>query len=1642
MVISPSKAIYEICAHFEEFKSLIRSSCHEEQILVPMIKVLSRILNPDITHNCQKELGDILSFLMSESSLKTFFVSLATLFRSIPMIADKSKQVDFPRVLSGSISLFEALFDVDRVTAAKHLPVDTCVGTAQQLSLQAYCYQEINERAQQLLKKRNEVCSTIYESKMSGSRSDVLSIALPTPEELHNEPERRENIVDKPFPSMEDYLKIQRDLLREDFINPLRSALTESRDKPTLKFTNVRFDQGQTITSSGIAAYKISFRASRKNINWSRSKALVYGALVCLSEDNFRTVLYATVTEREVKELEEGILTVQLQDYDERLLSPSKKFAMIESPGYFEAYAPVIKKLNEITPGDLPFLQYLVKLQDKVDVPEYLREKQTLFNLKGIVCYCDCYGDCAHSQVDILDQDSWQNLSTPVLDASQKNALHLALTNELALIQGPPGTGKTYIGVKLIQALLKNDRFWKHKAHGLGTCPIVVVCYTNHALDQFLEEIIDLNLPKRKIIRVGSRCKSEKVNKFNIKQKVHEVCRERGIFNNARKRLQMTGKKVEALEEFLRGNFITIHCQLYCCLLSQEILSSLMNLCDISFPHLEDFMWNPLKFASWLDDHIRQRLELYDSSQDEEVFQFIDEDRYDDDYGLETRKLFKGIGEKGLEDFVRRFGTVRPMPENHAYKFLEDHSHEPKGYEKLKLFKYCLENLLTALQRQRELNADKQRAYDMQMEEIKVECLQQADVIGLTTTVAARENHLLSRVESKILIVEEAAEVLEPQLIATLTKHTQHLILIGDHKQLRPKTNDYTIGHKYKLEISMFERLVINRLPHATLTIQHRMRPEIAQIVSDHIYERKLQDHENTKGRENVIGIKHSLFFINHDKEEELLDLDLKSHSNVHEASFLASLCKYLLQQEYEEGQITVITPYVGQLFELRTQFKLKDLSDVRLTTIDNYQGEENDIILLSLVRSNKKKIPGFVADKNRICVALSRARYGLYCIGNFNLFRERSELWSSIVEDVEVKGFLGDKLQLYCSRHEVEIDVSCAMDFEKIPDGGCDQPCEERYEKCNHVCTRKCHPDDRKHESLCKHPCSKRCSADLHWCKRLCWQDCGKCRELVRKVIRTCQHTQLVPCYMPPEQFSCKEKCQKDLPCGHKCIKKCGETCTQKCIVKGKRQLICGHETEVECNLSEAEAIRKCKYPCGAVLACGHSCSGECGRCRQGRLHLPCKRTCTKKLLCGHTCSAKCVEICGPCKKKCAYSCKHGWCGNNCKERCKPCTHRCEWRCRHAHCTKLCSEPCNREKCDHPCTKRLRSCGHPCLGLCGETCPPVCHKCDTVKEKVYKIFSDEQCHEESAGHRYIVLENCQHVFSVQSLDRWMERGHASKHQAVEWKRCPLKSCKMPVMSTLRYANAAKQTLHNMNKLKTVEAFFLGTHLRQQMKHELSQIDTEELKKNGLSIAPIKDDDKDVTVQKYYVCTLSAMDAIQARKDAKLLMKDLDLNEVSNVEPLKLLISQAKDFISWINNQQSRWDRLTDQMILDMKAESRRLILLQRYYQLTLIQKYTPAIVVNLLTDNQEEDGEILETENGTNGLSEAVHQSQLKKEALQCIVDAPCKRIPLTTEEKDKIICITGAKPGLWYRCPQGHYYNVSECGGDDQIGRCPDCC
>ena len=111
------------------------------------------------------------------------------------------------------------------------------------------------------------------------------------------------------------------------------------------------------------------------------------------------------------------------------------------------------------------------------------------------------------------------------------------------------------------------------------------------------------------------------------------------------------------------------------------------------------------------------------------------------------------------------------------------------------------------------------------------EIMRHSTVIGLTTTCAARYQSVLQEIGPRVIVVEEAAEVLEAHIVTTLSRRCEHLILIGDHQQLKPNPTVYKLATKYNLELSLFERMICNKMEFDCLMYQHRMRPTISKMM-------------------------------------------------------------------------------------------------------------------------------------------------------------------------------------------------------------------------------------------------------------------------------------------------------------------------------------------------------------------------------------------------------------------------------------------------------------------------------------------------------------------------------------------------------------------------------------------------------------------------------------------------------------------------------------------------------------------------------------------------------------------------------------------------------------------------------------------
>lgn len=560
-------------------------------------------------------------------------------------------------------------------------------------------------------------------------------------------------------------------------------------------------------------------------------------------------------------------------------------------------------------------------------------------------------------------------------------------------------------------------------------------------------------------------------------------------------------------------------------------------------------------------------------------------------------------------------------------------------------------------------------------EEIDRRALVQADVIGITTTALARQVETLRRINVRAMICEEAAEVMEAHIISALMPGVEHFIQIGDHRQLRPQIQNHSLsiesssGKKWQLDRSQFERRAVGEpglspVPVAQLNIQRRMRPEISQLIRS-VYPR-LEDHECVMTLPKVVGMRDNLFWLDHRHNEDSRDNGsrVKSHGNQWEVDMATAIVRHLVRQgEYTSTDIALLTPYTGQLRKLRASLsndfeiclserdletlaadgienhgigivesknpesieKKTLLQTLRLATVDNFQGEEAKVIIVSLVRSNSQHKVGFLRTQNRINVLLSRAQHGMYIIGNSATYLN-VKMWADVHSQLARASAVGTELALCCPRHpETPILCSEPHDFErKSPAGGCSLPCARRLEPCGHQCQAMCHSALMHDGFSCEKACPRIRSSCQHECPKVCGEDCGPCLIKIHDVELLCGHIKkTILCHQMSDLGSLK--CDAQV---------------------GKIIPRCGHSVQVSCFKDITSSDFRCPAPCTELLACGHKCSGDCANCLddvsdETRVfkHISCTKICDRPYgICNHRCPKTCHdgEKCRPCDAKC----------------------------------------------------------------------------------------------------------------------------------------------------------------------------------------------------------------------------------------------------------------------------------------------------------------------------------------------------------------------------------------------------------------------
>ncbi|MFT4739129.1 MAG: ATP-dependent RNA/DNA helicase IGHMBP2 [Paraglaciecola sp.] len=264
--------------------------------------------------------------------------------------------------------------------------------------------------------------------------------------------------------------------------------------------------------------------------------------------------------------------------------------------------------------------------------------------------------------------------------------------------------------------------------------------------------------------------------------------------------------------------------------------------------------------------------------------------------------------------------------------------------------------------------------------------LNHAQVIACTL-VGSNHRHMHKRT-FKTVFIDESSQALEPANWIPIFK-ADRVIMAGDHLQLPPTVKSKE-ANKAGLGMTLFERCINSYEDRLMLTTQYRMHDDIQFFSNRYFYQNQLQAADYVKQRRQLFT--EAAVFIDTAGAGYMEELNQETLStyNTEEAAFVIDqLCQVIDQLIDEEHfSIGVIAPYSAQVEKLRAALRKKSLAadvlkKVSIHTVDAFQGQERDVILISLTRSNAEGIVGFLANERRMNVAMTRARHKLIMVGD-----------------------------------------------------------------------------------------------------------------------------------------------------------------------------------------------------------------------------------------------------------------------------------------------------------------------------------------------------------------------------------------------------------------------------------------------------------------------------------------------------------------------------------------------------------------------------------------------------------------------------------------------------------------------------------
>lgn len=306
----------------------------------------------------------------------------------------------------------------------------------------------------------------------------------------------------------------------------------------------------------------------------------------------------------------------------------------------------------------------------------------------------------------------------------------------------------------------------------------------------------------------------------------------------------------------------------------------------------------------------------------------------------------------------------------------------------------------------REMHRNRKRGDDrwhQRMDRLKARAVElelriRGDLFGearvIASTLVGSANRLLDGMKFGTLFIDEAAQALEAACWIPM-RRASRVILAGDHCQL-PPTVKSVAALKGGLGKTLMERIVENKPEVVTLLkVQYRMNEQIMRFSSDYFYEGKVESAPQIKYR-GILDYDTPMVWVDTsalDPKEEFVGESF-GRVNKQEAELtLDQLEQYFAkigkQRVLDERiDVGVISPYRAQVQYLRRLIKKREFFKpyrklITVNTVDGFQGQERDVILISLVRANDDGQIGFLRDLRRMNVAITRARMKLIILGD-----------------------------------------------------------------------------------------------------------------------------------------------------------------------------------------------------------------------------------------------------------------------------------------------------------------------------------------------------------------------------------------------------------------------------------------------------------------------------------------------------------------------------------------------------------------------------------------------------------------------------------------------------------------------------------